>query len=128
MAPIAQLNLGLVRVQRGAWAEAIEVFEAAGDALSRQGRRAYLAAVHTGLLPCLASLNDLAEFDRQLELAEAAVAETGFADPDLARLAEHGGDLVAGERAARAWALAEDQWRRLGRESEERRVASKSSC
>ena len=115
MAAIAQLNLGLVRVERGAWEEAVEVFEDAERELTRQGRRAYLAAVHAGLLPCLLALGDLAGFDERMALAEQAIADTGFADPDLARLGERAAAMTSGERAERAGAFAADQWRRLGR-------------
>jgi len=117
MAAIAQLNLGLVRVERGAWSEAVEVFEDAERELERQGRRAYLAAVHAGLLACAAATGDLEEFDRRLVSAEQCVADTGFADPDLARLGQRAAEAAEGERADRARAFVADQWRRLGQSS-----------
>ena len=113
---VGQVNLGLVDLLRGRFAEARARFEAALPHLAREGVR---AAVHAGLLNCAAGLGEWDAFDRHRATAAALVARCDLTDLDIAHAARTAGELAGGAgrpgRARAALELAAQQYAELDR-------------
>lgn len=121
-----RINLGLVLLLQGRWAEAGASLEAARADLEAQGLLGLLGCVHAELLPSAAAARDWDAWDRHLGRAVELLARAPMVDPDIAWPAQLGGDLArdAGdpERARAAYELALTQWRALGSEARLRQV------
>jgi tetratricopeptide (TPR) repeat protein len=119
---LGRINLGLVLVERGMYAEARAALEQSMRMCRAQNRRALLGGIHTSLLPCAAAVADWAGWDEHLASAERLLGETSFVHVDLANMARRGGELALGAgdraRARQAFRLALGQWTVLGRERE----------
>ncbi|TNE87011.1 MAG: tetratricopeptide repeat protein [Deltaproteobacteria bacterium] len=117
-ATVPMLNLGLVRLARGAWGEAREVVEQSLARLQRQGRGGLVAAAHALLLPTYAAAGDWADWDRAIGRLRKLLDETGMVARDLAWALEKAGDVAVGAgdvvRARRARRLARRQYEALG--------------
>ena len=115
---IAQLNLGLILILRGAFAEAESVLLETEQLLDKDGRRWFLGALHTALLPCSADRADWDSWNHHIKLANQLLTDTGIVDGDLAWTLELGADkaLEHGEteRALDAYRIAKAQWTSLG--------------
>lgn len=126
---VCELNLGLVRIERGRFDEARRTLEECLLTVERRANRKMMGCVHICLLPAMLALEQPLEFDRHLRQAAALLGETGFVDVDNARMAELAGDIAAGskdlERAKEAYVIARHQWRALGRAGEERTIETK---
>ena len=126
MAIYPELNLGIVQVEEGHFAEARPVLEEVLNVFLRQGTRGMVGAGHICLMACCAGLGDAPDFDAHAQEAERALAASGFVDIDNARLAELAGDLWEsiddGGRAQVAWSLARTQWTALGRDMDAARL------
>jgi len=84
---------------------------------------------HLLLLCCCAHEGHWQEWDERLRSCRRLLHDTGWVDVDVASLAAHGGALAAAvgetERGASAYAIAEAQYRSLGRTSEAASVAER---
>ena len=124
------MNLGLILILRGRFDDATQVLTGTEHSLDKEGRRWFLGAVHTALLPCSAHRRDWDEWDHHYTHARDLLRETQVVDADLAWTLELGGNMAedAGEidRALRVLRLAIPQWRALGDEAKvdemERRI------
>jgi eukaryotic-like serine/threonine-protein kinase len=118
---IPMLNLGLLLVARGCYAEASDRLETVLDAMSKAGRRGLEGALHAALLPCVAASGGWAAFDHHAKLAGTRLEHSRFVDVDVAEMAERAAELAAGQgehgRAVAAWRIAEAQWAALGEHS-----------
>jgi serine/threonine protein kinase/tetratricopeptide (TPR) repeat protein len=116
----AEMNLGLVLVDRGNFAEAESFFESALESLLSQDVQAGVGVAHAMLSPCAAARSDFEAFDAHLDVAEERLGS--MFDADVANPMKIAGDLAAaaGEsaRAKRAYELSLAQWKGLGREAE----------
>lgn len=125
--PVAEANLGLVLLERGAWADARQQLLPAREEFGRHGRRDLAATVDLALAACAGGLRDWPEWDSRLDAARRGLAETGFVYFDVARTARIAADLAARRgdpaRAAVAAALAREQFRALGRDDDAGAVA-----
>jgi serine/threonine protein kinase/tetratricopeptide (TPR) repeat protein len=126
---VCELNLSLVRIERGRYPEARRSLEECLKTIERRGNKKMMGSVHVCLLPCLVALAEGALFDRHLRQAASLLGETGFVDVDNARMSELAGDLAVkandSERAREAYVIARHQWKALGRIEEERSVEAK---
>jgi tetratricopeptide (TPR) repeat protein len=117
---VPQLNLGLLRDQRGDVVGARAAYAAVLDALERAGRRGFVGVVHALLLPGCAVLEEWRRWDTHAAAAAASLAASGIVDGDVAAAAERAARLAwrAGERvrAREVGALAVGQWVALQRE------------
>ncbi len=125
-AVIARLNLGLVVMGQDRYHDARAIFESELVSLEREGKGAYIALVHTILLPCLVADGDFESFDHHIDAVLARGGAKAMVDEDMAAAAEDAGRrmLVAGERsrARRAFELAAALWNGLGDAAREREV------
>ncbi|MCB9759909.1 MAG: winged helix-turn-helix domain-containing protein [Alphaproteobacteria bacterium] len=96
---VAEANLALLQLDSGDAAGARAVLERTLRTVQGQGRRARQGLVHAMLLPCVALAGEQAALGRHLGEARRLLAETGFVDHDVARLAEQ----AAREAEARGW-------------------------
>ncbi|MCB9535406.1 MAG: protein kinase [Myxococcales bacterium] len=116
---ITQINLGLVLIERGRHVEAGEVLGRCLAVARRERRTIIEIVVQLFLLPSLAVAGDWATFDRWLADAHAFLEARRICELDQARMAAEAARLCAERgqpaRARRAWALAADQYRMLGR-------------
>ncbi len=116
----AEMNLGLVLVDRGKFAEAESLFVSALESLISQDVHAGVGVAHAMLCPCAAARSDWTAFDAHLDVAEERLGS--MFDTDVANPVKMAGDLAAavGEtaRAKRAYQFSLSQWEGLGRESE----------
>lgn len=124
---IPQLNTGLLLLQKRRFEDARAHLEKARSRCERLGHSpAALCIIEVGLAVCDAAARDWVGVDRRLAWASAKLSEIGFYDPDIPEAAEIGADLArsAGEleRARTLWALASEQWNRLGRPEDVARV------
>ena len=119
---IVEVNLGLVLVERGRWAQARAVFSARLETAASEGWRQMEAALHACLLPCVGAMKDWAAWDLHSATAARLLADTQRADVDIARMVMRAGEVAAGlgetQRAASAYRLARSQWLALEREEE----------
>jgi len=117
---VPRLNLALLYLHRGAYAQARELCQIAVRELERQGRRRLLGAAHMVMVPCDAGLGDWDAWEVHFDAASQLLRETGFAEPDCAACARLAGDLArsAGdeERARRAYEFSLYQYLALGDE------------
>jgi tetratricopeptide (TPR) repeat protein len=129
-AAVADLNAAMVLMERGRFDQAEPLVSRCAVVFERQGRSGLVAATHAVLLPCIAHRGDGAEFDLHVARAEDGLRATGFVEDDIARVAVAAGDLWSAKadpiRAARCWALAEDQYRRMGRAAEAEALAARA--
>lgn len=119
-----RFNLGLVLLARGDYPGARILLEAELARVSRSKQTLDLLWLHAGLLPCTAAAGDFAAWDHHLERVEALLE--GFVDKDIPWCARLGGELAvaAGDpvRGRRAYELARQQWRLIGRTDEIDRI------
>ena len=129
MAIYPTLNMGVVRVEEGAFGEARHVLEDVLNTFRRQGTRGMIGATHLCLMACCAGEGDGPAFDRHAHEGADAIVAAGFVDVDNARMAELAGDhwTQAGDsyRAQLAWAIARDQFVGLGRDEDVARLAAR---
>lgn len=122
--PVA--NLGQMLAQQGRWGEAREILESALSIFDRQGLAPMQGTLHALLLAPVIAEGDGGAFDLHLASARALLDETAYVDPDIANMARLAGDVAREqgheERARRAYQLAAQQLRSLGREDEARHV------
>jgi tetratricopeptide (TPR) repeat protein len=115
---VPQLNLGLVLLARGRFADAGAVLTEVLDAFHRGGRRSLEGALHVFLLPCMAESADWMRWRRHMRNATELLKDSGFVDGDIAWAAELGAERAAVHgailEALRALHLALEQWRALG--------------
>ncbi len=114
------MNLGDTLARAGRHRRSLDLLVEVEAGLGEAGRRGLLAACRTILLMPLAALDRWMAYDATLAGALQGLEATGLVDIDVARSAERAAEVCeqAGQpaRAARARGLADDQWRRLGRE------------
>ncbi|HJL16194.1 MAG TPA: tetratricopeptide repeat protein [Sandaracinaceae bacterium LLY-WYZ-13_1] len=126
---IVRLNLGLVLLARGEWAEARAFFEAVLPELDEAGREGFRVYVEAGRFAAAAGLGDFAEVARLAPGLDRLLADTAIVDEDVAASLELAGDRSAAANrpawAATAWERARTQWDRLSRESPRMRVDAK---
>ena len=112
---VPQLNLSLTLLLRRNFAAAHTELSAALPTIDNSAFRAW-TLIH--LLPCQAHLSRMAEFDRTLNSARQALADTALVDVDIAEAAELCGDVLKirddVERATEVLTLAAAQWDELG--------------
>lgn len=111
-----RLNLAHVRVERGDLASARVL---ASELLSSNAAKEPLvAAAAWWILACdAAARGDLTTYDRCSGEA-IAVGPRAIVELDLAKVAQHAGDLIAVHdqaRAQKAWVFANEKWKQLGR-------------
>ncbi len=115
-------NVGVVLVQQGRLAEAEEVLRRCLEDVRRNSWAGPEGFLHVSLLSCVAARGDWEAWDRHLEEGRRSLSWTGYTSGDSALLARLGADGArkAGEtaRAAAAYAVALDQYERLGRQDE----------
>ncbi|MBW2456160.1 MAG: protein kinase [Deltaproteobacteria bacterium] len=118
-ASVPWLNIALMMVQRGDYAEALPVVAELRRELGSAGERRTLSYLDYGLLTCLAHEHDWSSWERQYQRARQWRPATARVDKDLAMLAQQAGDfaLEAGEkeRARQAYGLAREHWAALGK-------------
>lgn len=114
-----RLNLGLVLLARGDFAQAHEVIEAVHDQVGPRNEPAQMCAVHCQLLPSLAERRDWAAWDHHYTGASRLLVDLGLTDGDAAWLLGLAGDRAAladaPGRARLVYELALGQWQALGR-------------
>ena len=114
---ISQMNLGLILILRGRFDEAGDVLTETRNSLGKDGRRWFLGAVHTALLPCSAHRRDWEAWDSHYSHARRLLESTKVVDADLAWTLELGANMAEerseGERALLVFELALRQWRAL---------------
>ena len=118
-----EINLSVVLVEQGRYAEARERVEATLASLPRRQMEDLAGELNCCLLPCVAAAGDWEAWDRHAQAGFGLLAATGSVDPDTARVAGLAARLAADagqtERARDAYGLAIRQLRALGRENEE---------
>ena len=106
----AQVNLALILLERDRFENAREALNAALERFESQRQWSLAGAAHAYLLPSCAAARDWRAFDRHVEASHRMVSETGYADPDGARLARRAADMAEAigvpDRAASARRLA----------------------
>lgn len=116
---VPMLNVGLLLIEQQRFPEARRRLNLVLTAMARSGRRGLEGAVHAFLLPCVARARDWEAWDGHLEQGRALLQATGIVDADIAGVAEVAARIATSmrerERAADAWALAREQWLRMGR-------------
>ena len=112
------LNLALLLVDEQRFTEALDLADQARLEFERQGRPAMVAASAAVLLPCLAATERWERFDVELDRCARGLRETGFVEPDIARVTALAGtlaeDLGEPKRGAEAKAIACAQRAALG--------------
>lgn len=115
-----RINLALVLLARGSWAEALPPLARCEALLEGAGRQAVLGCVVCFAAAAVAGVGDLDEAAARLARARRLLGDAGAAEEDVAWSAAVGAELaVVGGRpglAAEFLDLAADQWARLGRE------------
>ena len=115
---VTEMNLGLILLLKGEYQAARGVLEQTVVSLDREGRRWFLGAVHSALLPCVAIAGDWPAWDEHINMAQSLLAETNVVDSDVAWTLELGAEIAeeAGQpgRARDAYNAALAQWRILG--------------
>lgn len=119
-----RLNRALVQVDLGRTEDAVAELLTIGDELAARDRAMLEATVRLALLRCWSARQDLDRWDACCDRASDLLAATDELDREVAELAEKAGLAIAGARRRRALALAEDHWRRLGRQDDAERVAA----
>ena len=126
---VVRLNLCLVRILQGRYAEVVEDLETILDLFERQGRQTYMGAVHVLLLPACAERGDWEAWDRHFGAGLGLITEAGMIDKDIAWPAQLAGDLAAEraqpQRAWQAYVLARQQWKAIG--NDERAAEAQAS-
>jgi len=119
-------NLALVVLARARYAEARTLLQALEIEIEAAGRRALLAGCQLGLAACAAAMDDVDSTQAHFQRARTLLDETGAVDPDNARSAESAANqLWAHDHPiwARAlWEMALQQWKGLGRDTDEERI------
>jgi serine/threonine protein kinase/tetratricopeptide (TPR) repeat protein len=114
-----RLNVALVLLARGQYAEAREMIEEVRHRLGEAAEPARRVLVHTELLPCLAETRDWNAWDDHFYRAAELLRETRLKDGDVAWLLVLAGQraLAAGDpvRARHCYELGIQQWLALGR-------------
>lgn len=118
-ARVASLNLGIVLLAAGRFREARETFSSAHAMLGETGQNHYRLYALAGLVTAAAGEHRWSRMRAHLADLQAATAEVGVVDDDLAWCLERAGGVAAAEglaaEARAAWTAALAQWRRLGR-------------
>lgn len=112
------LNLGLVLLARGRFADAGPPLRTALERMKQAGRKGMEGALHSALLPVVAHAGDWEAFAVHATAAHELLTASGFVDPDIASAAEQGAALASAAgrdaEARRALEVAREQWRTLG--------------
>ncbi len=115
---IAEVNLCLTLVSRGAWREARRILERRLQMADEGVSVEMLLKLEALLLPCVTSLQDWPALDANFERARRLVAIRTPGDEDVARLFDLTGSIAreAGRplQAREAYLLAIELWTRLG--------------
>jgi serine/threonine protein kinase/tetratricopeptide (TPR) repeat protein len=116
----SEMNLGLILLARGSYAEAESLFLGAQEALTEQGANAAVGATHALLMSCAAFRGDYEAFDAHLKEAEqrlGSMFDADFAETmsSAAQMAEEAGEH---KRSQRAYRLSLAQWIGLDRHRE----------
>jgi len=113
------INLALLLTEAGRYDEGHDLARSARAAFERQGRHAMVGACSIVMLPALAARERWTAFDAESGHGRATLAETGFMELDIARMAHLAGDLASGRgeatRARDAYAIALAQYEGLKR-------------
>ena len=116
------LNLGMLLMAQGRPAEARGIVEDAVAVFERHQSRALLGLGRCVLSGCLAALDDWDGFHRELEAGAQILDAIGFADVDIALVAQDAGEAaraaVQDLLADRAFRQAGDWFEQLGRTDE----------
>lgn len=117
---VVVFNLGMVRLAQDRLQQAIPLFAEMLELVADSNRRGYLGLAHVAQLPGCVHRGDWDSWDHHLQTAREHLGATGFADNDLATLAEQAGrralDAGATTRAKAALELARSQWLQMGRQ------------
>ena len=113
----AGLNLGLVELALGRHADAEPRLASAARHFENSDIPRWAIFPHTALLTAHAGLGDWGAWEARFRRVQRLLRDEQVADPDVARALERSADLASSadepHRAARARALAAEQWRRL---------------
>ncbi len=119
---IPRLNLCIVLLDHGHYQEAQTTLEASRPVIEQTGQRALLAFVHLALAMCAAALQQWPTWSHHLPTARQLLIDTAMVDHDVARIAHAAADIAMVARRRReaqdAYAIALDQWTRLGKTDE----------
>lgn len=85
---IPRLNLSIVLIERGQFAEAKALLEASRKALELTGQKALLAFVHVALAAVTAATRNWLACEHHTATADTLLGESGMIDADVARLLE----------------------------------------
>ncbi len=114
-----EINLALLLTEGARYDEARSVARKARGTFERQGRAAMVGAACIVLLPSLAAQQRWRTFDEESARGRDLLADTGFKELDIARMAQLAGDIAASggdaARARDAYAIALAQYGALGR-------------
>ena len=123
---IPECNLALVLVERSRFRQARSILTGLLPRLQASRRRGLEAVVRACLLPCVADAADWAAWDDHLSSASALLADSGFVEAEIPRVATLGAKLAREsgqpERAHAALDVALRQWTQLGRDEEASKV------
>ncbi|MFU8803401.1 MAG: tetratricopeptide repeat protein, partial [Bradymonadaceae bacterium] len=115
---VAYFNLGLVLLMKKDFEGAHSILSKLLDRLLVSHREGMLAMAHAHLAPCCAAADAWEDFDHHLSQAGEYIKAQGIVHKDIAVVIEMAADIAgdAGEtaRVEAAYALALDQWKRLG--------------
>ena len=118
-----EINLSVVLIERGRYAEARQCLEATLGSLKRRHMEDLAGELHCCLLPCVAAEGDWTAWDRHASTGIELLKATGSVDPDTAMVTGLAARLAAAagqtERARAAYSLAIGQLRALGRDADE---------
>ncbi|MCB9760563.1 MAG: protein kinase [Alphaproteobacteria bacterium] len=122
----AEVNLALLRLEAGAWAEALPLLERSVSAFEALGMMAIRAAVLVCLAPVRAAEGQWQRLADELDEAEALLVRVGHEQPDVPRMAERAAEMAAAADqealALRLRRFAVAHWRHLGHEGEAARL------
>jgi len=118
---VPRLNLGLVLLRRGEFSECQTVLKAGQHELESTSS-ALVVYVYAALLPCYAHASDWEAWDKYLTRLTDLLTTVRLTDADLAWPMQLAGEVATQraqpERARRAFQIALDQWRALGKTDE----------
>ena len=117
-AALAECSLGVTLLALERHEDARATLRSSRDVLRDTGSEPLLAVVRTSLMACAAAANEWTRFDANLARALDQLESSHLVAHDLAAAAQLAAQIAARggekERAIAAYALAHDQWQRLG--------------
>ncbi|WP_168210708.1 serine/threonine-protein kinase [Persicimonas caeni] len=117
-AGITHLNLALLKFERGGYEESEAHFLISAEMFEARGRAFFEIIARAGVLACAAARGWWGVVGEYIEPLATFLDRTDAADEDLANLLERTADALRNgsqcEHAVEVYALAAEQWRRLG--------------